>query len=117
MGEERNRLNDEQIDLIIKNMIKTGEIKYGRGSALYDKIERVAVNLGFFDIRQMDLGYKHPLTYEDYLKVSDKIWELITNGTLAPGYNRNNPWFPWLHLTEKGKKIREKLIKEDNAKN
>ena len=29
-------------------------------------------------------------------------------GILAPGTNWNNPWFPNLHLTEKGKKFMEK---------
>jgi len=113
MGEEENKLNDEQIDMIVKDMIKTKILTFGKGSGLYHKIQRVATKLGFLDIKPYDLGYILVLTNEDYLNVSDKIWELIIDGTLAPGYNQDNPWFPWLHLTKKGKKYREKLIEED----
>lgn len=53
------------------------------------------------------------LEEEDYLKVQDKLWELILKGYLAPGKDKMNQWFPNLHFTEKGKKFQKELIEED----
>ena len=59
------------------------------------------------NIEPTNLGYALVLTNEDFLKVVDKIWEYITSGILAPGKDSEEPWFPALHLTEKGKEFLE----------
>ncbi|MFX1531603.1 MAG: hypothetical protein ACFFBC_10865 [Promethearchaeota archaeon] len=101
--------DEEKVENIVNELINSGIIfSVGIELALYQKIQRVATKLGYMDIKPMDLGRIIALRNEDYLKVSDKIWQYIAVGILAPGSDRNNPWFPHLHLTEKGKKILEK---------
>ena len=38
----------------------------------------------------------------DELLVREIIWELLVQGVLAPGLNRTNLEFPWIHVTEYG---------------
>lgn len=59
----------------------------------------------------MDVGLIIALSDEDFLKCTDRLWEYLGIGILAPGLNRDNPGFPWVHLTEYGKKL---LIEEVN---
>ncbi len=75
----------------------------GFESNLYEKIQTVATNLGYINAKSREIV----LSNKDYLKVSDKIWEWVISGYLAPGLNKDNPWFPKIHLTEKGKKLIE----------
>lgn len=96
--------DDEQIELIVKELLKGGITTFGRGSGLYDKIQRVAANLGF--IRQPKYS-EIIISNNDYLKCTDKLWDYLIVGFLAPGLNSNNPGFPWVHITEYGKKVLE----------
>jgi hypothetical protein len=43
----------------------------------------------------------------DDLIVREIIWELLVQGVLAPGSNRQNLEFPWIHVTEYGKRCLE----------
>jgi len=109
ISEKYESFDDQKVENIVKELIKNKVIfTVGIDLALYQKIQRVATKLGYMDIKPMDLGYAIVLRNEDYLKVVDKIWEYIATGILAPGRNRETPWFPYLHLTEKGKKFLEK---------
>ena len=108
ISEKYESFNEEKVEHIVKELIESGVIfTVGIERALYQYIQRVATKLGYMDIKPMDLGRIIILKDEDYLRVADKIWEYITSGILAPGSNRNNPWFPHLHLTEKGKEFLE----------
>jgi len=111
MTEEKNKLDDVQIDLIVKELLKRGETTFGERSGLYSKIQRAAAFLGFLNIRPMDANNIIALSDEDFLRCTDRLWEYLGIGILAPGLNRNNPGFPWVHLTEYGKKL---LIEEVN---
>ena len=109
ISEKYESFDEEKVENIVRELIKSGIIfSVGIERALYQKIQRIATRLGYMDIKPMDLGQIIVLKNEDYLRVVDKIWEYITTGILAPGTNWNNPWFPNLHLTEKGKKSLEK---------
>jgi len=109
ISEKYERFDEQKVENIVKELIESGVIfVVGIERALYQKTQTVATKLGYMDIKPMDLGRVIILKDEDYLRVADKIWEYITSGILAPGSNRNNPWFPHLHLTEKGKKFMEK---------
>jgi len=109
ISETYESFNGQKVENIVRELIKSGVIfSIGIERALYQRIQRVATKLGYMDIKLMDLGRVIILKDEDYLRVVDKIWEYITSGILAPGSNRHNPWFPHLHLTEKGKKFMEK---------
>ncbi|MFX1281886.1 MAG: hypothetical protein ACFFA3_21230 [Promethearchaeota archaeon] len=109
ISEKYESFDEEKVENIVNELIKSGIIfSVGIEPALYQKIQRVATKLGYMDIEPMDLGRSYVLRNEDYLKISDKVWQYIVAGILAPGNNRNNPWFPHLHLTEKGKEILEK---------
>ena len=109
ISEKYESFDEEKVENIVKELIESGVIfAVGIERALYQRIQRVATKLGYMDIKPMDLGRIIILKDEDYLRVADKIWEYITSGILAPGSDRNNPWFPHLHLTEKGKKFMEK---------
>ncbi len=109
ISEKYESFNDQKVENIVRELIKSGVIfTVGIDRALYQKIQRVATKLVYMDIKPMDLGRAYVLRNEDYLKVVDKIWEYITSGILAPGRNWEYPWFPDLHLTEKGKEFLEK---------
>lgn len=109
ISKEYESFDEEKVENIVKELIKKGIIfTTGIELALYQKIQRVATKLGYMDIEPIYFGRALVLKNEDYLKVSDKIWEYITSGILAPGSNRETPWFPYLHLTEKGQKFLEK---------
>ena len=100
--------DEEKIKKIVKELIRKGRIfTVGLDRALYQYIQRAATKLSYMNIEPMDLGRAHILKNDDYLKVVDKIWELITSGILSPGKDWENSWFPNLHLTEKGKDFME----------
>lgn len=106
---EYESFDEQKVKNIVRALIESKVIfSVGIERALYQKIQRAATKLGYMDIKPMDLGQISVLKNDDYLKVVDKIWEYITSGILAPGKNWDNPWFPYLHLTEKGKKFLEK---------
>ncbi len=108
ISEKYESFDEEKGENYEKELIKNRVIfTVGIDLALYQKIQRVSTKLGYMDIEPMNLGYAILLENDDYLKVVDKIWEYITAGILAPGSDWNNPWFPHLHLTEKGKKFME----------
>lgn len=99
----------QKVENIVKRLIISKVIfSVGIRRALYRKIQRAANKLGYMNIEPMNLGRALVLENEDFLKVVDKIWEYIISGILAPGKNLDYPWFPDLHLTEKGKEFLEK---------
>ena len=107
--ERYESFNKQKVENIVKGLIKSGAIfSAGISRTLYQKIQREATKLGYMNIEPMNLGNALVLKNEDFLKVVDKIWEYITSGILAPGNDSENPWFPALHLTEKGKEFLEK---------
>lgn len=54
------------------------------------------------DIRQVN-----PEGRFSTLEVREILWELLTQGVLAPGMDSPNPDFPWFHVTEYGVKCLE----------
>lgn len=111
-------LNEKQVELIVKELIKAGDISIGKYSGLFNNIEQFAIKLGYIqELRSNRMESKIDLEEEDYLKVQDKIWELVLEGFLSPGKNMNNPWFPKLHFTKKGKQYKKTLIKEEEKEN
>ena len=108
ISEKYESFDEQKVENIVKELIRVGTIfTTGIDLALYQKIQRVANSLGYMDIKPMDLKRAIILENDDYLKVVDKIWEYITSGILAPGRDKKYPWFPYLHLTEKGRKFLE----------
>ncbi len=105
MGEEK--LDEHQIELIVRDLLKSGSATLGSSSALYTKIQRVAAYLEILDIHPSDAGNALALSNRDFLRCSDRLWELLNVGVLAPGLNRDNPGLPWVHVTEYGRKILE----------
>lgn len=102
---EYESFDDQKVENIVKELIRTNVIfSVGLSRDLYNKIQIIATRLGYMNMSDsMYMLNLKVLSDEDYLKISDKIWEYIISGILAPGRNYNNPWFPNLHLTEKGK--------------
>lgn len=45
------------------------------------------------------IGFEH----HHVLHLTEILWELLIQGVLAPGFNSSNEWFPWLHVTERGR--------------
>ncbi|MEE9379691.1 MAG: hypothetical protein V3V33_16825 [Candidatus Lokiarchaeia archaeon] len=111
-------LDKDQIDMIVKELIKNGYVSIGLHSGLFEMIEQIAIKLNYIKPSisdRMESGID--LEEEDHFLVQDEIWKLVLEGKLAPGMNKMNPWFPNLHFTEKGKEHREKLIQEDVKEN
>lgn len=50
---------------------------------------------------------EHYMPSEDREKVRQIVWELILQGVLAIGLNESNPNFPFVSVTEHGKKVLE----------
>ena len=109
MSEKRNELTDEQIEEVVKQSIikfkkEQGIIKISENSNFRGWLGRKAWELGY--IQNMDA-----FTRLNVIKCIEKVWSYVEEGILAPGSiikdneNRfNSLFFPYLHLTEKGKK-------------
>ena len=95
-------LDKDQINKIVRELIKSKALSVGRYSNFYENVERLAERFEF------------ELQDEDYLKVQDEIWKLVLEGMLAPGRNTMNPWFPHCHLTKEGEEYRETLLQEED---
>jgi len=78
---EEDIFDDEQIELILKELLKGGGTTFGQGSGLYNKIQRASANLGF--IRQPRYS-EIIISNNDYLKCTDKLWDYLIVGFLAP---------------------------------
>ncbi len=107
-------LDKNQIDKILIELIKSGNVSIGKYNNLFEMVDQMAIKLNYIKSSpsdRMESGVE--LEEEDYLKVQDDIWKLVLDGILAPGKNKMNPWFPNLHFTEIGKQYREKLIQKE----
>ena len=110
---EISKLSENDSELITNYLLRKGIRSFSTNS-FYSNIQRAAVNLGIIeDSNSVRSGVALILSNEDYFKVADKIWNFILNGFLAPGYNYNNPWFPQVHLTEKGKEYLKTIDKKN----
>lgn len=111
MSENQNEFDEVQVDLIVKELLKGGGTTFGEHSGLYQKIQRAAAHLNFLRIHPSEASHKMALSNKNYLKIADRLWEFLSIGVLAPGSDANNPGFPWVHITEYGRKL---LIEEVN---
>lgn len=109
MYNDEDKLEDEQVIEVVKQLIKRtkGNIKVDRHGSFYDNIQTVASDLGYIEKPQSTQSI---LSYNDTIKCVEKIWECVMGGVLAPGSPSGgyNLFFPYLHITEKGKKEIEK---------
>lgn len=97
-----------QVEKIVNNLIKSGKLLKSRFTKqLYSDITEAAAKLGYIKVPQESLKNLILLRNKDFLKVVDNIWDKITKGYLAPGRDHDNPFFPWVHLTEKGRQFFE----------
>lgn len=113
MTEEERKLTDEQVKSVINKFII--ELKdciiVKKGVHFYGWIHRIAKESGY--IEDFDFQSLKTLTRSDILKCVEQIWSYVMEGILAPGSSReiarteNDIYFPYLHLTQKGKKIVE----------
>ncbi len=112
MLEKNNLISDIDAQIIADYLLKKGLKVFGDSKELYASIQRAAADRGIIENNDtIDLGLALIFSKEDYLKVSDKIWEFFLKGYLAPGINQYNSWFPFTHLTEKGKEYIKSLEK------
>jgi len=94
--------DDEQVEQIVREMLKSGNITFGSSTGDYNRIQETAAKLEF--IKQPSFN-EIVLSDEDFRKCKDKLWDYLIIGVLAPGLNPSNPNFPWVHVTEYGKKF------------
>lgn len=108
---EKNILTEEQAKNIADYLIKYGIRNIGKEANLFRKIQQSAAQLRIVDQdpKNVALYNLKILSNADCLRVVDKIWDLLIKGYVAPGKNSNNPWFPHIHLTEKGEKYFRKI--------
>ena len=113
MTEEDRILTDEQVkDVVNKLIVKLKDgINVKKGGEFYGWIYRIAKESGYiedYDFRRLDT-----LIRKDILKCVEQIWNYVMEGVLAPGSSKeitssaNDIFFPYMHLTEKGKKVIE----------
>lgn len=106
---EEDILTEDQAKRIADFLIKDTIRYLGKEEALYRKIQWAAARLKIIDEDPTNISQYNPkiLSNNDFLRVIDKIWDFLMKGYVAPGKDRNNPWFPHIHLTNKGKKYFE----------
>ena len=113
MPKNERKLTDEQVkDIVNKFIVKLKDrIIVKKGEQFYGWIHRIAKESGYiedYDFRTLDT-----LTRADILKCVEQIWGYVMEGILAPGSSKeivgsmDDIFFPYLHLTEKGKKLVE----------
>ena len=108
-----NKLDDKKAELIAQHLFLEGIYNFGVNTDFFGRIQKVAAKLDFIEhVEGIETGNTIILSDNDYIKVSDIIWKFILKGYLAPGRNKSNSWFPDVHLTEEGKKYRQKLFQE-----
>ena len=108
ISEKYESFDKQKVENIVKELIRNNELfRLGVRHSLYQYVQRAANKLKYMNIEPMNLRNSFILRNHDYLKIIDKIWEYSLSGKLAPGKDRENTWFPDLHLTEKGKEFLE----------
>ena len=106
-------LNEEQIDRVITEFLKQPIMVIGRNVEVkdplsntidfYNIIRGISANLGFAGSKEaIKIGIYPELGDKTIRIIIEKIWEFLNEGILSPGIDKNNPWFPFLHLTKKG---------------
>lgn len=50
------------------------------------------------------------LSHEDETDLQEIVWDLIVERVLTPGMDAMNPQWPWLRMTERGKRIAEEEL-------
>ena len=109
MYSDEDKLNDERINELVKQLIKRtkGNIHIDKHGDFYDWLQRIASDLKYIEKPQYTQSI---LSNNDTIRCVEKIWEYVLKGILAPGSSSSgyNIFFPYLHLTEKGKKEIEK---------
>ena len=99
--------DEEQVEQIVREVLKSGNTTFGSSRGDYDRIQGAAARLGFIsEPRYSEII----ISDEDFRKCADKLWDYLIIGVLAPGINPSNPGFPWVHVTDYGKKVLEGVI-------
>lgn len=111
---EKFELNEEQIEQVLTEFLKQPIMVIGRNVEIRDPISNsidfyniirvISAHLGFAGSKEaVKIGIYPELNDKTVIKITEKIWDLLNKGILSPGKDKNNLWFPFLHLTEKGK--------------
>lgn len=111
ISEKNNNLTNEEIMEIVRQYIilfedKNKIINISEGSNFHGYLSRKAWELGY-------ITKNDELTYSDIIKCVELVQRYVEEGILAPGSIKkgkdrfNYLFFPFLHLTEKGKKEME----------
>lgn len=108
MSEKSRNLTYKEVMKVAKQSIilfedKNEIINISEGSNFHGYLSRKAWELGY-------IAKNDELTHSDINKCVEQIWRYVEEGILAPGSIKegkdrfNYLFFPFLHLTEKGKK-------------
>ncbi len=111
MSEKSSKLTNEQVKEVVKQCITLFEkeneiISISEHSTFYGYLSRKA-----WELEYIEKG--DTLIHSNIIKCVEQIWKYVLEGILAPGSVKrgkdrfNYLFFPYLHLTEKGKKIIE----------
>lgn len=109
MSNIEDKLNGEQISEIVRQLIKKvrGNINIDKHGDFYGWLQRIASDLNYIEKPKFT---QIILSHNDTKRCVEIIWEYVLKGILTPGSSSDgyNLFFPYLHLTEKGKKEIEK---------
>ncbi len=116
MYSDEDKLNNEQVKEVVKQLIirTKGYINVDKNDNFYSNIQRTASELGYIEEPEYT---QRILSYNDTSKCIEKIWEYVLSGVLAPGSPSSgyNIFFPYLHLTNYGKKVMEENVNPYSA--
>lgn len=105
MFSDEDKLDNIQVDNLVKQYIKRtkGNINIDKNSSFYKNLQVVASELGYIEKPKYTQSI---LSYNDMIKCVEQIWNYVMEGVLAPGSPSGgyNYFFPYMHLTDKGKK-------------
>jgi len=92
----------------IKQLVGSGSLQLVN---ILNQTDSVARSRGFYaDVRPWSYGgqvTKHHMPSEDREKTRQIVWEFILQGILAIGLDELNPNFPFVSITEYGKRVLE----------
>jgi len=103
---DEDKLNEVQVEEVVKSHLERfkNSIIYLNRDNLYNELQYTVSELGYID----QPGYTQSiLSYNDFIKCFEKIWEYVLVGVLAPGERGQNDLMNSLHTTDYGKKIIE----------
>jgi hypothetical protein len=75
-------------------------------------VERGLLSTGSMGGLQFTHHTEPQLAVQDQNLLQETVWDLIVERVLTPGIDAHNPQWPWLRMTERGKRLADRELGE-----